>query len=273
MARFDGKHFRGKIGDTSYKVYREQQVVSGASTKAEFVRTEPIDRSSNLFGKVSTLNSYIRMYMSALYDKFHDGEMLGRLNASTNLAMNSVFNEEQLTFSFTPDTFNRLAGFEFNIKSRVADVFLAHLAVTYTEGKVSILIPELIVSKQIEFPSASTKCRVIFSRTHFDLEHGYGQDSESNHITVVKDKTLALIPPQTVEFTTEPGCLCLIGIGFHFYKESFIGEVMINNKEFSPVAILSAYMIEGTHVLPVDVEGWSTMSNTKGKPATFKSSK
>jgi hypothetical protein len=273
MARFDGKHFRGKIGNTTYKVYRKQQVVSGKSAKTEFLRTEPMDRSSNLFGKVSTLNAYIRMYMSPLFDKFHDGEMLSRLNGSTNLALNSVFNEEQLTFSFIPDTFNRLAGFEFNIQSCVADVFLAYLAVTYTEGNVSILIPELIASKHIEFPSSSTICRIIFSRIHLDLENGYGQDPESKYITVVKDKTLALIPPQTVEFTTDPGCLCIIGIAFHFYKEAFIGEVMTNSKEFNPVAILSAHMTDGTHVSPVDVEGWSAMPNTRGKIATFKSSK
>ncbi|RZK24429.1 MAG: hypothetical protein EOO43_07500 [Flavobacterium sp.] len=271
MARFDGKHFRGKIGNTSYRVCRNQQLVSGASTKTEFLRTEPMDRSSYLFGKVSTLNSYIRMYMSPLVDKFHDGEMLGRLNSSTNLAMNAVFNEEQLTFSFTPDTFNRLAGFEFNIKSRVADVFLAHLAVTYTEGNVSILIPELTISKQIEFPSASTKCRIIFSRTHLDLETGYGQDSELKYISVVKDKKLDLIPAQTVEFTTEPGCLCIIGIGFNFYKDSFIGEVMTNSKEFNPVAILSAHMTNGIHVLPVE-GNWASMHNVKGTIATFKSS-
>jgi hypothetical protein len=273
MARFDGKHLRGKIGKTSYKVYRKQQVVSGASTKTEFLRTKPMDRSSNLFGKVSTLNAYIRMYMSPLVDKFHDGEMLSRLNGSTNLALNAVFNEEQLTFSFKPDTFNRLAGFEFNIQSCVADVFLAHLAVNYTEGNVSILIPELTVSKQIEFPSGSTKCRIIFLRTHLDLENGYGQDSELKYVSVVKDKTLALIPPQTVEFSTEPGYLCIIGIGFHFYKDSFIGEVMTNSKDFNPVAILSAHMTEGTYVSPVDVEGWSAMPNTRGKIATFKSSK
>jgi len=271
MARFDGKHLRGKIGNTSYKVYRKQQVVSGKSTKTEFLRTKPMDRSSNLFGKVSTLNSYIRMYMSPLFDKFHDGEMLSRLNGSTNLALNSVFNEEQLTFSFKADTFNRLAGFEFNIQSCVADVFLAYLAVTYTAGNVSILIPELIVSKQIEFPSSSPICRIIFSRTHLDLESGYGEDSELKYITVVKDQTLAVIPPQTIEFDTEPGCLCLIGIGFHFYKKSFVGEVMTNSKEFNPVAILSAHMTDGIHVLPVEGT-WSEMINTKGKAAIFKTS-
>jgi hypothetical protein len=272
MARFDGKNFKGKIGKTSYKVYRNQQIVSGQSAKTVFLRTEPMDRSSNLFGKVSTLNSYIRNNMSALFTYFNDGEMLGRLNSSTNLAMNSVFNEKELTFSFTPDTFNRLAGFEFNINSPVADVFLAHLAVTYTEGNVSILIPELTVSRQIGFPPSSTKCMIIFLRTHYDLESGYEQESESKYLSVVKDNTLSLIPPQTIEFTTEPGCLCIIGIGLHFYRESFIGEVMTNSKDFNPVAIASAHITDGVHVLPVN-GNWSEMLNTKGKTATFKSSK
>jgi hypothetical protein len=272
MARFDGKHFKGKIGVTIYKVYRGQQLVTGQSKKESISRTEPMDRSSNLFGRVSTLNSYIRACMSPLVDQFHDGEMLGRLNKSTNLAMNSVFNKKQLTFSFTPETFNRLAGFEFNEQSCVEDVFLAHLAVTYAEDNVSILIPELTVSKQIEFPSQCTKCRIIFLRTLFDLENGYEQESELKLISIVKNKESDLIPPQTVEFTTEAGCLCVIGIAFHFYKESFIGEVMTNSKEFNPAAILSAYMTEGLRVLPVDAK-WSVMTNTKGKVATFKSAK
>ncbi|MEJ7559921.1 MAG: hypothetical protein WKF66_16535 [Pedobacter sp.] len=70
MAGFDGKHFKGKIGNTSYKQYRGQQIVSGKSTKAKFSRTEPMDRSSNLFGRVSTLNSCIRACMAPLYDQF-----------------------------------------------------------------------------------------------------------------------------------------------------------------------------------------------------------
>ena len=271
MARFDGKHFRGKIGKASYKVYRDQQIVSGQSTKKVFLRTEPMDRSSNLFGKVSTLNSYIRNNMSALFNDFNDGEMLGRLNSSTNFAMNSVFNQKELTFSFSPDTFNRLIGFEFNIKSPVADVFLAHLAVTYTEGIVSIVIPELTVSRQIEFPSSSTKCTIIFLRTHYDLENGYEQESESKYLSVLKDNKRALIPPQTIEFTTEPGCLCIIGIALYFYKESFVGEVMTNSKDFNPVAIASAHITEGVHVLPVN-GNWSEMINAKGKIAKFKSS-
>ncbi|MEJ7560257.1 MAG: hypothetical protein WKF66_18245 [Pedobacter sp.] len=104
------------------------------------------------------------------------------------------------------------------------------------------------------------------------METGYEQESELKYLTVVKNNELDLIPPQTVEFTTEPGCLCVIGIAFHFYKASFIGEVLTNSKEFNPAAILSAHMTEGRHVLPVD-GNWSKMNNKKGKIATFKSSK
>ena len=271
MARFDGKHYRGKIGNTIYKYYRGQQVVQGKSGKKTFLRTEPMDRSCNLFGKVSTLNSYIRASMSPLIDSFHDGEMLARLNKRTNLILNAVFDKDELTFSFAPDTFSRLVGFEFNDKSHVADVFLAPIAVTYTEDTVSILIPELSVSKQIEFPYSCTKCNIFFLINHFDLENGFWQDSEVKYITIVKDNNSDVIPPQTIEFITEPGCLCIIGIAFHFYKASFIGEVMTNGKEFNPVAILSAYITEGTHIELLEGT-WSKMFNTKGKIARFKSS-
>jgi hypothetical protein len=60
-------------------------------------------------------------------------------------------------------------------------------------------------------------------------------------------------------------------IALHFYKESFVGEVMTNSKDFNPVAIASAHITEGVHVLPVN-GNWSKMINARGKIATFKSS-
>lgn len=85
----------------------------------------------------------------------------------------------------------------------------------------------------------------------------------------MRDGESNVIPSQSIEFPTEPGRLCIIGIALHFYKDTFIGESLVNNKLFSPAAILNAHITDGIGALTEEGEEWGEMINEKGKIAIF----
>ena len=269
MAILEDGFYSGKMNGLIYKRVKNQQIVVGPSKKPHIKHTPAMVTSSGIFGKASTLNSYIRAYMGMLFDQFHDGEMVARLNKSSNLALNSAFSPETSSFTFNADSFNRLIGFEFNIESKVEDSLFGHVTVTYSENLVTVLIPEMTIPRQLEFPTGSKKCAIIISSTLVALNYGYIKESEAKVIIVMRDGESNVIPSQSIVFPTEPGRLCIIGIALHFYKDTFIGESLVNNKLFSPAAILSAHITDGIGALTEEGEEWGEMINEKGKIAIF----
>lgn len=98
----------------------------------------------------------------------------------------------------------------------------------------------------------------------FDLEYGYYKNAESVSFDVEKAGKKVIFPVQYATFTTQPGCLCIIGISLKFYKESFLGDTYINNKLFNPCAILSTIITPGI-VNEYVTETWEQMKFKVGR--------
>ena len=79
----------------------------------------------------------------------------------------------------------------------------------------------------------------------YDLNHGSMTMSpvQSVELRNVPDGTT--IPASRFDFNIEPGCLCIVVLSLQYLKATFAGNLMVNNKEFSPCGILRATIADG----------------------------
>jgi hypothetical protein len=158
-----------------------------------------------------------------------------------------------------------LIGFEFNINSRTENQFFVQPRVDYTlNNRVHIYLPEMKSSKEIVFPKDIRNCKIVLTCALFDLEYGYYKEPESVSFNVEKTGNKIIFPVQYATFTTQPGCLCIIGISLKFYKTTFVGDAYINNKQFNPGAILSTKITPGI-VNKFVTETWPEMQFKVGR--------
>lgn len=265
MAIIKNGFTRGRIANLTYSENNGRQVVKERSKKKKYKKTKATIDCSSVFGKASNLASYFRESLGDTYSDFHDGGMSARLNGIVNGCIRPALDETNLNFNFQKESFKRLIGFEFNIKSPLENQYHVQPTVDYTlNNRVHIQLPEMKTLKDLVFPKEIWNCKIVLTCALFDLENGYYKDAESVSFDVEKTGQKIIFPVQYATFTTQPGCLCIIGISLKFYKESFLGDTYINNKLFNPCAILSTKITPGIINRSV-TETWEEMQFKVGR--------
>ena len=265
MAIIKNGFTRGTIGNSTYSEHNGRQVVKGLSNKKKYKKTVATIDCSTVFGKASNLACYFRESLGDTYTNFHDGGMSSRLTGVVTDCLRPALDETNLNFNFQQESFKRLIGFEFNIKSPLENQYHVQPTVDYTiNNRVHIQVPEMKTLKDLIFPKMIWKCKIVLTCALFDLEYGYYKNAESVSFNVEKAGEKVIFPVQYATFTTQPGCLCIIGISLKFYKESFLGDTYINNKLFNPCAILSTKITPGIVNKSV-TETWDQMQFKVGR--------
>ncbi|RZL12039.1 MAG: hypothetical protein EOO89_20115 [Pedobacter sp.] len=268
MAIIKNGFTRGRIAHLTYSEHNGVQVVKERSKKETYKKTVATIDCSTVFGKASNLARYFRESLGDTYTNFHDSGMSSRLTGIVTDCIRPALDETNLNFNFQQESFKRLIGFEFNIKSPLENQYHVQPTVDYTlNNRVHIQLPEMKTLKDIIFPKEVWKCTIVLTCALFDLENGYYKDAESVSFNVEKTGEKVIFPVQYATFTTQPGCLCIIGISLKFYKESFLGAVYINNKLFNPCAILSTKIIPGIIIESV-TQTWEQMQFKAGRQLT-----
>jgi hypothetical protein len=246
MAIIKNGFTRGRIGNTTYSERNGVQIVKGLSEKPKYNKTTGTIYSSTVFGKASNLANYFRISMYDVYNELHDGAMSVRLTGLVNQSFRPVLDETNLNFNFEPNTFKRLIGFEFNIKSPLQNYLFAQPLVEYTsDNLVKVSIPQMISPTDFIFPQGISKCKIVLTCGLFDLENGFYTQAQSQLFDIGKSYPQTIIPEKSATFHTQPGCLSMIGISLQYYKTTFAGDVITNSKQFNPGAILSAQITDG----------------------------
>jgi len=265
MAIIKNGFTRGKIYNVTYSVRNGVQISKGLSRKPKYDKSAATIDSATVFGKASNLGFYFRLSMYDAYNDFHDSAMSTRLTGLIVESFKPVLDETNLNFIFKQNSFKRLEGFEFNVKSPIQNYLFAQFMVDYSANNlVKITIPEMKSPKEFVFPSEIAKCKLVVTFGLFDLENGLYNQTESHLFDIQRTYPTTLIPSQETTFSTQPGCLCIIAISLQFYKTTFAGDVILNNKQFNPSAILSAHITDG----PVDTdtrERWDEMDFKTGR--------
>ncbi|TCC95985.1 hypothetical protein [Pedobacter hiemivivus] len=244
MAIFDGKFIRGAAGDVIFKKQGKKQVVQGKSKKAQIDMTQATFDAAFVFGRASTLASYLRAGAHDLIS-FYDGGMISRFTGECNQILQKASTGKDNVFDFSQDYFSRLNGFEFNGESPVKNYLFAQPMVSLTEQQVTIDLPEMQIPKDLKFPTKAKYCTVAFSVTLFDLNNERYEGQKIQSFEIELNGQPFTIPVRQLNFKGTPGALCVIALGLYYSEKTFAGKAVINNKELSPSAILKAAFCPG----------------------------
>ena len=245
MAKFDGKYFSGPIGRVIFRKHRGQQVVYQKCLKDNIAQTEKTVKASKVFGKASRLTSCIRMLLMKLTLSNFDSNISNRLIGEVTAILNGCVIPETPFFEFVGSSFQKLIGFELNIKSPFKSRFFSQPTIYYANNLVQIVLPEMLILEKIKFPRGISDCKIVISMSELDLRNGKYSNADVQVIDLHKVNEHSILPQQQITFSTEPGTLCIIGICLQFYEATYLGNNLVNTKAFSPAAILNAYYLEG----------------------------
>jgi len=253
MARIIGKYLKGVLGDSVLKTYGKMQIVQAKPVKGNSRRTEGTEKAASLFGVASNIAREFRTGVSKLVTPFYDGTMIFRLNTEVAHSLRYANNPETGSFNLVADSFSRLEGFDFNAKSPLVNTLVSLPQVEIGEHSLTVSLPALEIPKNLKFPKDTKFCRVLIGRTLTDLTNKKRKiDFVSFEILNKKGITV----PQSWEFETEPGCVCIVVISLQFIQSSLAGETVVNNKTFNPAAILKAVVLNG-QVDKTQTKSWS----------------
>ncbi len=122
------------------------------------------------------------------------------------------------------------------------------------EHTLTVSLPALEIPKNLKFPKDTKSCRMLIGRSLTDLTN---KKRKIDFVTFDVLNKKGTTVPQSWEFETEPGCVCIIVISLQFIQSSLAGETVINSKTFNPAAILKAVVSEG-QANKANTKTWST---------------
>jgi hypothetical protein len=79
----------------------------------------------------------------------------------------------------------------------------------------------------------------------FDLVHGKHSHCPIQSTEIKTEYKEKIIEAKQFDFEIEAGCLCIVAFALQYTKEAFAGKMLLNSKEFNPVAILKAFIATG----------------------------
>lgn len=262
MARLDGKFIRGMAGDITFRKVKDKQIIQGKTKKAQIDMTAATYNAAYIFGRASTLASYIRVAIDPIIG-FYDGGMISRFTGECNQILQQAATANENVFDYSQNHFNRLNGFEFNLESPVKNYLFAQPIVTLTEQTVTIDLPEIKIPKELKAPENAQYCTVAFSVSLFDLSTNQYIGNQIKSFEIEWKPKAFSFPAQQLVFEGSPGCLCVIALALYYSEKTFAGKAVLNNKKLSPAAVLKADFCPGE---TVPKNGWQEMEfNDKRK--------
>lgn len=244
MASVEGKFVRGVVGPTIFRKVGNRQFVSSKSKQAYIKMTEATYQASYIFGRASTIASYIRMGADQLL-AFYDSRMISRLTGQCNHIIQKATIDEANTLHFDQDYFGRLNGFEFNESSPVKQCLFAQPELTLTEQDVFIDFPEMSIHRDLVFTQTARYCTVALRVLLIDLKNYRYQKQEIQSFEVESNMESYTFPAQRFHFKGAPGTLCVAYLGLFYAEKTFAGKAVMNHVGFSPAAILKAAFCPG----------------------------
>ncbi|TCC99831.1 hypothetical protein [Pedobacter psychroterrae] len=253
MARIIGKYLKGVLGDSVLKTYGNMQIIQARPVKGKSRRAEGSDKSSSLFGIASNIACEFRTGVSKLVTAFYDGTMIFRLNTEVAHALRYANNPETGSFNLVADSFSRLEGFDFNAKSPLVNTLVSLPQVEIGEHSLTVSLPALEIPKNLKFPKDTKFCRMLIGRSLTDLTN---QKRKIDFVSFEIENKKGTTIPQSWEFETQAGCVCILVVSLQFIQSSLAGEAVVNSKTFNPAAILKAVVLKG-QVDKTQTKGWS----------------
>jgi hypothetical protein len=244
MATLKGKFITGTAGANVYKKYRNKQVVTALPHFFPEKMTQPTKNAAATFGKSSKLAGRIRAALSKVITPNYDGTVVYRFNTEVLSCLNIAKNAANQTYEFTPDSFDSLAGFDFNVHSPMRYQLLAKPVIDITETLLRVTFPEMNAPEELRFPKSITNCKILINTAMVDLQNSRIRVCMPQSLDVGYAFPSSMIPAHTFDFDI-PGVLCIVGFSLQYFENTFAGNFYVNSKSFNPSAILYARIAPG----------------------------
>lgn len=261
MAVYIDGYLKGAFGPYVFRKMYNKQVVSRRLAKGEMKQTEATKKMAGVFGKASMLGRQIRETVERSIDKQNDPAMSRRLTTNLRQILSTCRDPETEQYSFEEQSFSKLNGFDYNIKSPLNKSLKQNLVADLKDGVLSIDLPAVQPQDLLLFPDGSSACELTIAISLFRL--GDAMKKYGAELQVIKIKKRATdIVQQHFEFNVPDGCLCVVSVFLQYYDVVRNLAKVINSKTFSPAgicfALISPDIYENT-----DDRKWVRMFNLK----------
>jgi len=247
MGKFDGKYIRGLVGSVVQRKTRHGLVVQSAPDKVK--QTDATKKAQDVFGQASVLARTIRDNLISVTQGNWDRDMVNRFNKPVRDVLKQCYNKETDQYTFKENSFGRLAGFEFNVKSLLINYLLMSPEVVFRDNVFKVVIPEMNIAEMLRFPGSTNGCEINIAFTSVALHAGrIRQPADFRSFTVQIDQ--GAVPRQEFEFVADAGCLCVAGIGLSYFTLKNGIRTDYNTKAFNPACVVGAIVVPGVFVEP-----------------------
>ena len=213
MALLKGNDLTGLIGPLVLKKGNGGRTI--VQTKArEYKQNKESKRSAKMFGYGSSVAGAIRRELHSTIGMGYDPGMVNRFNTPVRAVLNHCWNKQEGAFKFEQDSFNRLAEFEFNIKSPLINFLWVKPTMTLEANTLKVTIPAFEVPSQFTFPRGTNVCNVTVTISQINITQAITKYELYFAFEVTSDQQSH--PAREFEFAVENECLCIAAIGLSY---------------------------------------------------------
>ncbi|WP_316797999.1 hypothetical protein [Pedobacter frigidisoli] len=235
MAIFYGKNIKGSLAGMVFSQVGDITVVR--SKPEEVKQTAATKRAAAIFGKyISPFARIVRTALTPIHRRWYDLKMANRMNSQISTILYQ-HRQADGTFLFNNQSFDRLAGFNFNSGSLLDNSLLKYPEISWGDGKFSIQVPQYL-SKDIRYPLGFSRGQVNIRVDYFNLEKGTHSFIELPFRDLIRHVDGP--PGENFEFDFPAGCLAIISASVLFVENNLSGSTIFNSKAFHPAGIIGA---------------------------------
>jgi hypothetical protein len=253
MAKQKGKFLRGVVGPVSFKVVRDEQIVTSRKAPGTTNQSEGTKASNKIFGKLSSLGASIREIYAVNQGSYFDSSVNSRLTGTLRNILSACQDKQTKVIKFKTKSFTNLVGFNFNDKARMDDFLSFKPRVSIKAGVLTVAFDSLTIAKQLKFPMKSFRCVVTIGVSKFNLTEGLlSRYAENQGFEVLGN--VETVPAQTFSFNVPDGCLCLTRLSLEFFVVTKAGWKAVTEAKANPSSICGAIYTSGKFLMadPLD---------------------
>jgi len=235
---------RGTAGSVVYRTYRNKNIIQGKPSK--FKQTAESVRAATEFGLSSSAAAVIRRAFEPAFIH-RDGEAVSRTTAQVYRALRSGVAASAGQRDLHDAGLQELVGMDFNGNSKFAEVLqLSHAVERDEEGTITVSLgsfnPRKDLRKAAGYPKSASRYRIRLMAVAFDFRKEYLEYLDLQDVDI-PDGQISTGETIRLKAQADPGCMVLVSMSLLLYNEiGRTGEyVLLNNKGFSPCAIIAAY--------------------------------
>lgn len=248
MAYVDSKGMvRGTAGSVVYRSYRNKNIIQGKPRK--FKQTQDSIKASTEFGVSSSSAAVIRRAFAPAYIH-RDGKAASRTTQFVYRALRNSLSGTMGQRDLHDADLQELIGMNFNAEHPLNEVLkLRHQVSKDESGNIQVSLgafdPSRDLRKAPGIPATATLFRIRLMLIAFDFRKEYLEYLDVVDLDILTGDTLAE-QAITLQGTEEPGCMMLLSMSLLMYNKLQQTDeyVLINNKKFSPSALIAAFQAE-----------------------------